>query len=165
MGARGLSLVPLTALLCLWLAIASASAAPSTNTEPCSRDSARSALRSFIDAFNGGSFEKLDALFAQEPDFQWYSAPAPGQRLGADAKRRGTLIPYFRSRHAAGDRFRLRTFDWNGRSAHWSNFGFLALRSKPQTDGWIRSESKGAAICGGGRPNLITISLGGRPLP
>jgi len=165
MGARGLSLAPLTGLLCLWLAIASASAAPPTNTQPCDRDSTRSALRSFIGAFNGGSFEQLDALFAQEPHFQWYSAPAPGQRLGADARRRDTLVPYFRRRHAAGDRLRLRTFDWNGKSAHWSNFGFVALRSKPQADGWIRSESKGAAICDGGRPTLITISLGGRPLP
>jgi hypothetical protein len=164
MGARGLSLASLTGLLCLWLAIASAGAAPPTNTEPCDRASTSSALRSFIGAFNGGSFEKLDALFASEPDFQWYSAPAPGQRLGADAKRRDTLVPYFRRRHAAGDRFRLRTFDWNGKSPHWSNFGFVALRSKPHADGWIRSESKGAAICDDGRPSLITVSLGGPPL-
>jgi hypothetical protein len=164
MGTCGLSLASLTGLLCLWLAIASASAAPPTSTEPCSRADTRSALRSFVGAFNGGSFEKLDALFALEPDFQWYSTPAPGQRLGADAKRRDTLVPYFRRRHAAGDRFRLRTFDWVGKSPHWSNFGFLALRSKPQADGWIRSESKGAAICDEGRPSLITLSLGGRPL-
>jgi hypothetical protein len=162
--AHRFSLGSIAGLLCLWIAVASASAAPPTTTEPCGRTDTRSALRSFVGAFNAGSFERLDALFAQEPNFQWFSALAPGQRLGADANRRETLLPYFRRRHAAGERFRLKTFDWNGKYAHWSNFGFVALRSKPQRSGWIRSESKGAVICEGGDPRLITLSLGGRPL-
>jgi hypothetical protein len=163
MGAGRLCLGSLAGMLCLWLALAPASAAPPTTTEPCSRTDTSNALRSFVGAFNDGSFEKLDALFAQEPDFQWYSTQAPGQRLGVEAKNRGTLIPYLRRRHAAGDEFRLRSFRWNGRSAHWSNFGFLALRKNPR-GGWLRSEGKGAAICDGEDASLIVLTFGGRPI-
>lgn len=121
-------------------------------------------LRSFVAAFDRGSFAKLDALFAAEPAFQWYSSPAPGRRLGAEAKRRDTLIPYFRRRHAEGDRLRLLAFHWNGMSSHWSNFAFDLRRSEPRGDGWFRTEGKGAAVCDEGDPRLIVLTLGGRSL-
>ena len=152
----------LSLLVVLGLAVAASSgAAAPTTTTPCGRADTRGVLRSFVGAFNGGSFAKLDALFAPEPAFQWYSSPAPGRRLGAEAKRRDTLIPYFRRRHREGDEFRLLAFDWNGKSAHWSNFSFEMRRSEPR-DGWFRTEGKGAAVCDDGEPSLIVLTFGGR---
>jgi hypothetical protein len=155
-------LLCLVVLFCAGMAGSTAAGPPKTTT-PCDRPDTKEVLGSFVGAFDSGSFAKLDALFAPEPAFQWYSSPAPGRRLGAAAKRRDTLIPYFRRRHAKGDRFRLLAFDWNGRSAHWSNFAFDLRRSEPGGGGWFSTNGKGAAICDSGAPNLIVLTLGGRP--
>lgn len=139
-----------------------AGAAPPTTTLPCERAETKAALRSFVVAFNGSDSAKLDALFAQEPDFQWYSTPNPGRRLGAAAKQRDTLVPYLRRRHANGDRFRLASFQWNGKSAHWSNFGFRMLRNEPDEEGWFPTEGKGATICDEGKARFIVLTFGSR---
>gem|GEM_PF-5942036 len=57
-------------MFCVALAAPSGAAVP-TSTSPCDRADTKGVLRSFVSAFNGGSFAKLDALFAPEPAFQW----------------------------------------------------------------------------------------------
>ena len=137
---------------------------PPTDTEPCSREATRGAVRSFFATFDAGDLGRLDALFAAEPAFQWYSTPGPGERLGPASQRRDTLIPYLRRRHAKGDRLRLRAFHWTGRSPHWSNFWWEARRSTPALRGghWFRADGKGAAVCDSGGAQLIVFTFGGR---
>jgi hypothetical protein len=152
----------LLALVAVALPAAGGAAAPPTSTFPCGRGETRSALRGFAAAFDGGDFARLDRLFAPEPAFQWYSSGRPGRRLGAAAKRRDTLVAYFRRRHGAGDRFRILSFHWNGRSRHWSNFAFDLRRRIPHRGGfaWAEVPGKGAAICEGVVPRLIVLTLG-----
>jgi len=137
-----------------------------TDTSPCTRGQTRSAFNSFIANFNRGAFAKLDSLFAEEPDFQWFSSPHPGRRLGAEAKNRDTLIPYFRWRHAKDEEFRLLAFNFSGNARRWSNFWFEAIRRADGfNDGkWRGMPGKGAAICEQGSPRIIVLSLGG-PAP
>jgi hypothetical protein len=119
-------------------------------------------VRAFVASFDSGSFAELDNLFADEPAFQWYSTPSPGRRFGASAKNRSTLIPYFRRRRAAGDRFRLIHFHWNGRSAHWSNFDVELLRRGLGGNSWFEVPGKGATVCDSGRASFIVLTLGSR---
>jgi hypothetical protein len=134
----------------------------------CSRGETREALDSFVVAFNRGDYAALDLLFAQPPVFRWYSSPKPGQRIGAAAKRRGTLIPYFRTRHARQDRLRFLAFGFTGRAARWSNLWFEMRRSAAdfRQGKWIESPGKGAVACDGGSAQFIVMSLGGpAPIP
>src|ERR1044072_9142813 len=94
---------------------AQSSANANKRASSCSQEETRRALNSFVVAFNRGDYAALDLLFAQSPAFRWYSSSEIGQRIGAAAKRRGTLIPYFRSRHARQDRPRLLGLYFPGR--------------------------------------------------
>ena len=138
-------------------------------TEPrssCAAVEVRSAVVSFVTAFNRGDYERLDALFAEEPKFEWYSSPRPGLRLGRSARRRSTLIPYLRARHKAGDRFDLTSFGFNGNSPRYGNFEMDVRRSSPEFrhGKWFEALSKGAAICDGDSVEFIVMSHGG-PFP
>lgn len=134
-----------------------------TATSPCTRGQTHAAFNSFIASFNQGDFAKLRSLFAEEPDFQWFSSPHPGRRLGAEAKNRDTLIPYFRRRHARDEEFRLLAFNFAGNARRWSNFHFEAIRRADGfNDGkWRGMPGKGAAVCEQGSPQIIVLSLGG----
>jgi hypothetical protein len=156
----------ITALLALAGGPGDATARPA-----CAPTETRAALASFVAAHNRGDSERLDSLFAEEPEFEWYSTSAPGERLGQGARRRGSLIPYFERRHAAGDRFDLRSFGFNGNAAgHGGAYGNFEMRLRRRVPGfrdgdWLRSWGKGAAICGGAGDSvrLIVISLGTLP--
>lgn len=145
-------------------ALAAAPASPPTDTASCGREATAGALRSFVAAFDAGDSARLDSLFAPEPAFQWYSTPAPGERIGQEARRRDTLVPYLRRRHAKGDRLRLRAFHWTGRSPRWSNFWFEARRATPAVDGgrWFRADGKGAVVWEAGSAQLIVLTFGER---
>lgn len=158
-------------LASLAVAVVGANAAQSNvdadkGASSCSRGQTRQALDSFVVAFNRGDYAALDSLFAQPPAFRWYSSPKPGQRIGAAAKRRDTLIPYFRTRHARQDRLRLLVFGFTGRAARWSNLWFEMRRSAAdfRQGKWIESPGKGAVACDGGSTQFIVVSLGG-PAP
>lgn len=45
---------------------------------PCTAPAVETLVRRFIDAFDAGDVRALDALFAREPKFEWYSTDAPG---------------------------------------------------------------------------------------
>jgi hypothetical protein len=136
----------------------------STPTGPsdCSAKSVHSVLLSFASAFNRDDSEELDEIFAQKPDFQWYSTDG---RIGQAAKRRDTLIPYFSRRHIKGERLGVASFRFTGNSRHYGNFEMTMRRSVPSArDGeWVRIPGKGAAVCAGGSSRLIVMSFGNMP--
>ena len=65
----------------------------------CTADEVEMLVRRFSGAFNGGDAAELERIFAQEPEFEWYSTNAPGERLDPVARDRASLVPYFRDRH------------------------------------------------------------------
>ena len=116
-------------------------------------------MRDFIAAFNRGDSKALAARWATEPDFQWYSTPAPGERLRARASDRASLIPYFRARHARGERLQLTAFRVNGNTTGakpYGNFEYRLVRSArdlPATD----YHGKGALHCYASRPDQLIV--------
>jgi hypothetical protein len=83
--------------------VAVRSAAPT-----CDRESVADLVRGFVRAYNKGDTDKLESMWATEPDFEWYSV-SPNEREREDAYDRETLIPYFEGRHRLDDRLRLKT--------------------------------------------------------
>lgn len=73
----------------------------------CDRQSVADLVKTFVRAYNNGDTDKLESLWATEPDFEWYSVS--NERERDDAYDRQTLIPYFEERHELGDRLRLNT--------------------------------------------------------
>ncbi|HET8638715.1 MAG TPA: hypothetical protein VFL89_00540 [Solirubrobacterales bacterium] len=136
----------------------------STPTGPsdCHAKGVHSVLLSFASAFNRGDSEELDGIFAQKPDFQWYTTDG---RIGKAAKQRDTLIPYFSRRHLKGERLGVASFRFTGNSRHWGNFEMTMRRSVPSRRGgdWVRVPGKGAAVCAAGSSRLIVMSFGNAP--
>jgi hypothetical protein len=127
----------------------------------CTGATTRAAVLSFITAFNSGDYESLDAQFAQPPDFRWYWSPQPGRRL---IKRpdRDRLVDYFRSRHKAEDRLGLVSFQFNGDSGNYGNFGLEMRRSTAnfRHGAWFRLNAKGSLICTEESTQFIVMTLG-----
>jgi hypothetical protein len=132
----------------------------------CTAAQAQSTVSAFVTAYNRGDLEALDSIFASSPAFRWYSSNRPGTRVGSEARRRDNLIGYFRGRHRAGDRLGLVSFQFNGNSNAYGNFGLAMRRALPRFRGgdWFRTEAKGAALCTGADTRLIVMSIGG-PVP
>jgi hypothetical protein len=132
---------------------------PPTGPSHCGPRAIHSTLVSFTAALNRGDLDALDELFAEKPDFQWYSTDG---RIGAAAKRRDTLIAYFRRRHARGERLRLASSRFTGNSPHYGNFEMLMGRRVPGVAGgdWLPVPGKGAATCSEGETRLIVMSFG-----
>ena len=130
-------------------------------TSHCTGSTARAAVLSFVKAFNEGDYESLDAQFAQPPDFHWYSSPGPGRRL-IKARDRDRLVDYFRARHRAEDRLHLISFQFNGDSGRYGNFGLEMRRSAAdfRNGAWFRLNAKGALICAGESTQLTVMTLG-----
>lgn len=151
------------AALIVGLGAATAPTADGAGSSACTAEGTRSAVSAFVIAYNQGDYEALDSLFASPPDFEWYSSNRPGTRLGAKAKRRGTLIAYFRARHRAGERLGLVAFQFNDNSSGHGNFGFVLRRRLPgfRNGEWFRTDAKGATVCNGGSAQMIVISIGG----
>lgn len=135
----------------------------------CAAGPVQAAFRSFVAAYDAGGYAQLDALFAQPPQFRWYSSALPGPRRTAAARNRGTLLAYFRARHRQRDRLRLVSFRFTGASGDYGNFTFTARRSTRdhRRGAWFRLAGKGAAVCTPPSPyvehavQLAVLSLGG----
>lgn len=157
MRLRGLILSALGAAL-----IASFAADLTSARSDCTAKEARAVFTDFLQAFNRGDGQKLDALFAEDPAFNWYSSSPPGRRLGAAAKTRATLLDYFRDRHRREDRLRLVEFQFTGSWSGNGNFGFEVRRSAADYEGgeWFQVFGKGACTCADKTPKLIVLSLG-----
>ena len=128
----------------------------------CTALQTRSALTSFVTAFNAGNSRRLNALFGPPSWFRWYSSSAPGERFDPEAGRRNTLIAYFRARHEQRDRFRLVSFKFNGNSLGYGNFVWQVKRSADdfRNGAWFQVDAKGAALCEGGSAKFIVMSIG-----
>jgi hypothetical protein len=136
-------------------------------TSDCTSQATRSALASFVSAFNRGDAQQLDSLFAQPPLFQWYSSNVPGLRNMPAAQDRNTLITYFRARHVKRDRMRLVSFSFTGNSHGAGNFIFKMKRAAGdyRNGAWFGLIGKGAAVCSDEATEqpvrFVVLSLGG----
>lgn len=129
---------------------------------PCTKAETRSALVSFVRAFNAGDDRQLNRLFAGRSWFRWYSSSAPGVRVGAQAQQRRTLIGYFKQRHAQRDRIRLSSFRFTGNANGYGNFTWKLERSAAdfRAGAWFVTEAKGAVICWDADARFIVLSIG-----
>lgn len=139
--------------------LAVAGSPPPAANEPvaCAEDEVQALVDTFIGAFNAGDLGALDAVFAQEPDFEWYATDGPGDRL--EGRDRSTLVPYFAQRHELGERLTLRTFRFNGntpRSRPYGNFEYTLTRSADDLPPTAYA-GKGAALCYRARPDVIFV--------
>lgn len=125
----------------------------------CTAQATRTAWVSFLGAFTTGNYRRLNELFADEPDFGWFSSNTPGLRATMAALDRRTLINYFRKRHAQRDRLRLISFQWHGEG----NFIYTLWRSANdyRAGAAFHLIGKGFADCSEGRPRFVVVSLGG----
>ena len=138
----------------------------------CGPKEARRLVSSFIRAFNTGDGARLDSLFAEDdgdgnsatPSFQWYSTGPPGQRYGAAADDRSSLIRYFAVRHEHGERLGLLSMSHGGSAPGngYFSFGFHIHRQARDLLRPGAFEGKGAAICVTGRPQIAVWSVGPR---
>jgi hypothetical protein len=146
---------------------------PETAPEPpiaeqptlCTAGEVESLVRRFIDAFNTGDLGVLDALFAREPDFEWYSTDAPGERFTPLANDRPSLVPYVAGRSARGEQLTLRSFRFNANSSRplrpYGNFEYGLTRSADDLQP-TPYYGKGAAFCYGTWPDVIFVWSMGR---
>jgi hypothetical protein len=125
----------------------------------CTADEVDSLVGRFIAAFNEGDAGELDDIFAREPEFEWYSTNAPGERLTPVAHDRPSLVPYFRVRHAFGEQLTLRSFTFNGNttgSRMYGNFVYTLTRSADDLEP-TPYRGKGAALCYRNRSDVIFV--------
>lgn len=131
----------------------------------CTADEVETLTRRFISSFNAGALGELDELFAQEPEFEWYSTDAPGERFTPTANDRTSLVSYFRDRHALSERLELGSFTFNGNTPRtlrpYANFQYTLTRSAddlaPNPYG-----GKGASFCYRKRSDVIFVWSMGR---
>ena len=149
----------LVAVASLAVAAATTPATVRSAEQSCGATLTRTTWVRFIDAYNRGGYNDLDALFAREPGFLWYSSNVPGLRNLTAASNRITLISYFRARHARHDQMRLLSFAYHGNG----NFTYRLRRSASDYRGgrWFRLIGKGAVACIGVEARLIVVSIGG----
>jgi hypothetical protein len=128
----------------------------------CTTAKARQAFAEFVTAFNRGNLRKLDSLFARQPAFAWYSSNAPGSRLNRAAKRRDTLIAYFRARHLDQDRLRPARIGITTAAPHQTGLSLELRRSTAdyRAGRWFSVAGKAALVCHGGRARFLVVSLG-----
>jgi len=125
----------------------------------CTRGEIKALVERFAEAFNRGAFRTLDRdVFAQEPEFRWYSTGGPGARLNRAAHDRGSLIRHLRARWKAGDRLDLVELRPGGNSrpphqAPYGNFQFQLIRHPGESP----RPGKGAVYCYRGRPDTIIV--------
>lgn len=133
---------------------------PDHDPRGCRPGEVRTLVRGFVAAFNQGDSAALDEVFAEASRFRWHSTTSPGARLRAAAANRNSLVPYLSGRHAAGERFRLRSFRLNGNGNDgvrvYGNFVYTLTRTTPER-GSARFGGKGAALCYEDQPDVLIV--------
>ena len=133
MSMRRVALLSLVGAL-LVVTVPSAGSAPAhlRETDSCSKSETQQTARGFIRAYNGGDISRLDRMWAQEPDFQWYFVD---DERDSEAEDRLSLPAYFAERGLLEDRLTLRRLRV---APGGSDFSFTLRRS-------TSDERKGAA--------------------
>jgi hypothetical protein len=151
-----------TAILVAALASATLLPAAPAGASACTPSEVHVAFSSFVRAFDSGDSARLNMLFAGPGSFVWYSSSPPGRRFSPRAERRDTLVDYFRSRHAAHDRIRVVSFQFNGNLPGYGNFQYRLRRSAADFRGGASFviTGKGAAICNHTQARFIVMSVG-----
>jgi hypothetical protein len=125
----------------------------------CTADATKALVRTFARSYSGGRIAEIDRWWAREPRFRWFSANAPGARLGPAAYDRATLRGYFRARVRLHERIwvtRLRAgYD---REHHVGHFSGKLVRSADDLRARV-GDFKGGADCFRGRLSLIVWSM------
>jgi hypothetical protein len=126
----------------------------------CTEDEVGQLVGRFAGSFNDGELDALDRIFAREPDFEWYSTPAPGERLLlSSAADRASLVPYFGERHRLGERLTITRFRFNGNTAGsrpYGNFEYSLTRRASDLAPTAYA-GKGAALCYRDRSDEIIV--------
>jgi hypothetical protein len=132
---------------------------PAEQPVACTGPEVEQLTNRFIGAFNAGDLEALDNIFAHEPDFEWYSTLAPGERLTPLANDRASLIPYFRDRHALGEQLVLRSFTFNGNDPGSRPYGNFVYRLTRSADDLAPTpyHGKGASLCYRSRADVLFV--------
>jgi hypothetical protein len=128
----------------------------------CTAAEVETLVQRFIAAFNSGDLGELHEIFAHEPDFEWYSTDAPGERFMPAANDRASLMPYFAGRHALREQLTLRSFKFNGNSGRpYGNFEYGLTRMAEDLPP-APYYGKGAALCYRKRSDVIFVWSMGR---
>ncbi len=130
----------------------------------CDVQALQTTLAAFVAAYNRGDGRRLDGLFSRN-HFAWYSSGSPGGRLGSAAKRRSTLLAYFRARHARADRLILRSLSFQGYELK-RQLGHFSLAARRRADDfrggrWFELGGKGALDCSRATTPIAVLSFGG----
>ena len=104
-------------------AAAFAAGPPRPTDAECTRKKVARLVIGFVTAYNRGNAERLEQVWAQEPDFEWYSVERERQR--PDPHDRATLGEYFSARQELGDRLHLRYLRVRPRRESDGTFGFV----------------------------------------
>lgn len=111
---RALALVAVSVAAVVIVLFAAASLSASTEQRlgvegegGCEGALAESVARRFLAALARGEISAVDAAFAPEPGFGWYSTTAPGARRMRVAGDRSSLARYFAKRMARHERMRI----------------------------------------------------------
>jgi hypothetical protein len=133
-------------LLAACQGVPGATSGSSGTSVPCSTNDVRQVVERFIDAFNRGNLAQLDQLVSDHL-FSWYSTDAPGERFGAEAKDRGTLMAYFAARHQQHEHLALNSLDVGFTNDRAGGFTFSVTRSADDGLPPTRYGGKGEVQC------------------
>jgi hypothetical protein len=117
--------------------------------ERCTEERVQALVSQFIDAFNTGDVQRLEALFAASPDFRWFVVD---RYTHWD---RATLVRYFEQERSNGVELRLTRFRFIGYSDGYGHFEFELVRTTRQ--GPLRYHGKGASLCRSDKPDVIAV--------
>lgn len=170
----------IVALIAVWMLAlpVSGSGDSSARRSLCDEPAARATFDSFLRAFNEGDPEALNALFAPDPHFVWYTIAPPQGRAGAGPTGRSSLLAYFAARHEQGEKLGLLSFRYGSAQQRDGAIqsGFHGYLSRRAADLWpSRRGFKAVVRCTPERSELIVVSIGtpvcdmtdvrGRPAP
>ncbi|MFL5952885.1 MAG: hypothetical protein ACJ76I_02085 [Gaiellaceae bacterium] len=136
------------------------SSASSEDDVACTAATATALVQTFVRNYDNGRVPAMDRQWAQAPGFQWFSTRAPGARLGAAAKNRSTLVPYFRTRVRVHENLRVTKLGGGyDPQRNLLNFAGKLVRRADDLPARAPQDFKGAAECRAGAPLLIVWSM------
>jgi hypothetical protein len=135
--------------------------ASATRPQPgCAARAPRAFVTNFLAAFNRGDLRRIDRLVAPRRLFRHYTISAgPGERVGADARSRSTLIEYLAARRGHSEQFLLTWFAVSRRLPGSASFRFDLVRSADDFAPERLYRGSGMISCVG-RRRLVTWAIG-----